>query len=137
MPKKRPVLFYKKLGTLPLSAIQKQNAVIERKKRREILARTKQGRRDISRRAAGADMTDVADLPVITGLAPPRETKPTRPKVAAPLGNSAVADPAFLERMRQKPTYPAKKNRKPRPAAATPRDQPLEYSREQALPAAP
>jgi len=119
MPKKRPVLFLAPMRPLPPSKIQQANAIIERAKRRKILARTHAGRALLDRLAAGADMTDVAHLPVITGLPAPKPKKSSRAKVQAPLGEVAKADKEFLKRMRTKaPPRPGSK--KPRMKQAQP-----------------
>lgn len=117
MPKKRPVLFAVH-RTMPLSKIQQANAVIERAKRRKILARTAAARAEVDRMAAGADMTDVAHLPVITGLPVPKPKKNPRAKVQAPLGESAIADESFLKRMAKTPA----KQRKGKLACSDSRD---------------
>lgn len=81
---------------------QRANLVASRVSRRKILARTAAARQQIDAIAAGADLSDVADLPVITGLTPPRQ-KPKR----APAARAALADPDFLNRM-QAPAKPVR-----------------------------
>lgn len=95
-------------GPMPVSAslakVRRYNTEVARRARRVILARTAASRSALDARAAGADMTDVADLPVITGLAPKRPMRATdkrkRPKPKrAPAAMAALPDREFLQRM--------------------------------------
>lgn len=99
------------------TAQQRRDALAVRRRHwQAILRRTAASRAQIDHVIAGADMSDVADLPIVTGL-PDRPSTPPKTrrkkKTVAPLGISAVADDDFLRRMAKAPPKPKKKRRRP------------------------
>lgn len=114
-------------GEMPVSptvaALRRQNMAADRRARRKILDRTAAARAAIDAWIADADMSDLADLPIITGLAPVKvrrlPSKKSRPRAPqAPAGLSAIPDEDFLRRMAA-PQRPAKA-RVSRPRADAP-----------------
>ena len=102
-------------GEMPIPASlakrRRENMEQDRVARRKIISRTAIAQRHLDSLAAGADMTDVSDLPVITGLAPKKV--PKKPPPRAPAAMAAVPDQGFLDRM-QAPAKPPKSRVRPR-----------------------
>lgn len=66
----------------------------------DVLDRTKRSRMELDAVIAGADMSDVDHLPVITGYTPtPGKARRKRTRPAAPLGMPAVPDGEWMEKM--------------------------------------
>jgi hypothetical protein len=108
MPKKRRAgTLLSVTGEMPvpasLAAVRRQNTEIARARRRTILRRTAAARAELDTVIAGADMTSLEHLPIITGLRPAPVAKPKRKQTVAPAGYPAVPDPKFLRKMAKKP----------------------------------
>ena len=106
-----------------MAKVRKANMTADRARRRVILERTRAARAKLDAAIAQADASDIAHLPVVTGIvARPPRTK-SKKNQRAPAAMPAVPDDDFLLRMqkehkpdgRRRITHPTTSDRAPPP----------------------